>query len=213
MFRKLEFSDDGWLVAGSPPSFEPGTGRLVAHDILEHKLNERGTFEEELMALGRAIYVRLPYASMHDIQDTSIGIDIEEFYRERLVNNESLDLQNTKLVQVDEFATDAISAVFSYLEENRYRNDIPAEWRTIALKWMRRGYLDAMRRYKLHDQYEVSLMFKTLAGAFGVLWRGNGTFSLLAEECGTGRYNLTVNFQRGSARLAPEFAPQIVEYI
>lgn len=38
--------------------FDPTSGEVIAHDILEHQLGDDGSVEHELMALGASIYVR-----------------------------------------------------------------------------------------------------------------------------------------------------------
>lgn len=49
---------EGWLMIGAPSSFVPSSGVTIAHDILEHRRGDKGTCEEELMALGASLYIR-----------------------------------------------------------------------------------------------------------------------------------------------------------
>jgi len=53
-----EFGSYGWLIRGAPSTYFPILGMGVAHDILEHQPGDNGTVEEELMALGAALYIR-----------------------------------------------------------------------------------------------------------------------------------------------------------
>ena len=53
-----EFGSYGWLLRGAPSTYFPILGMGVAHDILEHQPGDNGTVEEELMALGAALYIR-----------------------------------------------------------------------------------------------------------------------------------------------------------
>ncbi len=60
-FRREEHEDygeDGWLLVGAPSTYVPLWGMGVAHDLLEHRRNDTGTVEEELLAFGAALYVR-----------------------------------------------------------------------------------------------------------------------------------------------------------
>lgn len=53
-----EYGHDGWLLEGSPSTYEPLSGMAVAHDLLEHKRDDDGSIEDEFMALGAMIHIR-----------------------------------------------------------------------------------------------------------------------------------------------------------
>ena len=53
-----EFGNQGWLLKGHP-TFDPVDARGVAHDLLEHAPNDRGSVLEEISALGAFAFVRI----------------------------------------------------------------------------------------------------------------------------------------------------------
>jgi hypothetical protein len=57
-FRTSHADQEGWLLAGAPLSYYPLGAMGVAHDILEHSPDDRGSALEEFMALGAALYIR-----------------------------------------------------------------------------------------------------------------------------------------------------------
>lgn len=53
-----DFGNAGWILPGVP-GYNAGDGLTVAHDTLEHRPNDNGTVEDELMALGALLWLRV----------------------------------------------------------------------------------------------------------------------------------------------------------
>lgn len=56
----VRFHDD-YAMAWMPnnhPTFDPGTGYVLAHDVLEHRPTDEDKIEVELMAIGAGVYVK-----------------------------------------------------------------------------------------------------------------------------------------------------------
>ena len=77
----LENDSDGDFQGWKPlfvDSFDPGTGYVAAHDVLEHAHGDTGTLEQEMMALGRFWWLRLDsgYADFHATIHFSKGFSL-----------------------------------------------------------------------------------------------------------------------------------------
>lgn len=141
---------------------DPLEGMAVAHDILEHFPNDRGSTEEELMALGASILVRDEenYFCQKGKRNPNPGHqmsgDIAEQVNYAMQRGETLCLRSPgRTVSCEDYIecyfTTAIDEAMS--ESGDRNNGRPDEWlrpdnHWKIRGWLRRGYRKACKRYK-----------------------------------------------------------------
>lgn len=151
-----EMGFSGFVVKGMDFT-DPGTGMTIAHDLLEHSPADRGTIEEELMALGAAMYVRgedyWNRSGSYTRMPENIASDFPMF-NEHFQNNfpeRDLLLSPGRTTKLDLYMEESIQETcFEVLKAFKNNDEkVPAWVRdTKALTgWFRRGYRKAVRRY------------------------------------------------------------------
>lgn len=178
-------------------SFNPGEGQLVAHDTLEHFLCD-GTIEDELMAIGAIHYIRADLGMLSDGEmfgkryDFDVqATDLIEAWRDSMrstvrpirspiaVDGHSLWSESDVATFRQRFIERAVRDYQSDAGGAQYAD--PEEWDAIpgacaaffdnGIKWIRRGYRMAERRFKQRvaslnthqEQHEAGELFWRIA--------------------------------------------------
>jgi hypothetical protein len=153
-----DFGSNGWLMVGAPDTYVPLSGMAVAHDLLEHRRNDQGTVEDELLAFGAVLYIRgeggywarkgSPYQPGYHLGG-EIGNDLGVKYGG--VENRIQDPGRTRPLEehVEEWIAEAIAEARSALKEccNDFTFKQVEEFLSRAVGWIRRGYRMALKRY------------------------------------------------------------------
>lgn len=166
---------EGYLPLWVPGSstFDPGTPRLMVHDMLEHRLCDKGLFHEELMAFGRVIALRIipQVGTLRDRPSIGgLGSELGDvWFREQESGNSLRIAHAPKTEPLSEpSAEETVQAVATEAMKSAWRQityDTPESWEVrptarlhaAFVGWMRVGYRDALRRYGPQDHgcYEV----------------------------------------------------------
>lgn len=177
-FKKAEHEDFGtygWLLEGAPSTYVPLSGMGIAHDVLEHLVGDTGTIEEELMALGAALYIRgdggywnKSYHSPGVHIGSDVGNDLAYKYG-GLENGINCPGRTYKLeAYVEEWIQNAIDEARKNIKDqldgwdlampkskiNAYLKNVPG--------WIRRGYRSALKRYKHCGSHKLTEVFNTI---------------------------------------------------
>lgn len=179
--RESRYGGDGWILQGAPDTFDPLSGMGVAHDLLEHKRNDDGSKEDELMALGAMLFVRgeggyfhlFPH---HPMASTDPGYqmsgDLERLWQgdehwEGACWDPVADPGRTHRLgeDVEAWIDSAVKYVREEIEYDtcfeRERARATAYLDAIP-GWLRKGYRYARRRYARCSAGELTHMFHTI---------------------------------------------------
>lgn len=133
------------------PTFDPGHGYVVAHDVLEHNPKDPDSIQTELMAIGAGAYVKGENKQMDWV--SSIGNDSYSFSQGKRISEPpfvaaEFDADTTKLF---DYAWLSFKAT-RMLEAPRIADaDIERQVRG----WWKVGYFAAKKRYKDISQTEL----------------------------------------------------------
>src|SRR5271170_2230117 len=169
-----EYGGLGWREKGKS-HFDPYQGLAVAHDCLEHFPNDRGTIEDEMMALGAGFHTRygMPY-NQHEWWENIQAdcVNLFQLYRYdgvafnsppenlcRKSRNQFIENQIDKLVEsLPEFLRG----------ENGYEHESPEDAERMDLyianftervgPWVRHGFRRAKRRWR-GEAYYIGAVF------------------------------------------------------
>lgn len=160
-----------------------GDGRLVAHDVLEHYVDNKGGAEGELMAMGCVIWGRVMSGTLHGnfylSKEEIIGSDIMAVLREVVYCNQTLkDPGRTYALRDDEYVEDVITKsianslkslkIETENDDHSYNDSIGMTDAEITYRvrgWLRKGARAADKKYlKRHglDCGNVSYLFDRL---------------------------------------------------
>lgn len=171
-----DFGTPGWLLSDAPSTYVPVTGAGVAHDILEHDPNDSGSIEEELMALGSALFLRgeggywtrsLSRVSPGRHVGSDIGNDLAIKY-EGVFNGIASPGRTYKLSdKVEVWIQEAVeSAREEILSHCAYESSVSLRMVKDYLRkvpgWVRRGYRRAARKYHHTNPWALSNMFELI---------------------------------------------------
>lgn len=137
----------GWIAENAPSNFEPGDGRVMAHDILEHlKSNETG-WEDELMALGAMIFIRGEHNGYFNADWSNI---VERELCECLgYLSGGMTLKQKKASRVSHIEDGidfALRGALFLMHEEIAHKEVDKE----SIKaWIRIGYRNARKKYKI----------------------------------------------------------------
>lgn len=142
-----EYGSNGWKLIGNPNA-DPLSGMAVAHDVLEHPPNGDMGVEDELMALGASIYVRVFTRNMHSL-GANVGSDLPDIMRHVWYEGMTLrDPGRTTATAIESEIDDALEVV---RKETEYDADLRSNWdaetEARIRGWMRKGYRAAIRRW------------------------------------------------------------------
>jgi len=170
-FRKTEHPEqgcDGWLLEGAPSTYEPLHGMGVAHDLLEHRANDDGSVEDELLALGAALYVRGEGGYWHQFTQShfdpgeNVAPDLARLATE-FGGLEGLHAPGgTRALgeQVEDWIAhalrDARSVLVDEYEQDHREVD---EYLTRVRGWLRKGYRESRRRWRACTSAELAYAF------------------------------------------------------
>lgn len=175
-----EYGFTGLILEEAPSSYYPLTGMGIAHDILEHFPKDEGTEEDELLALGAALYIRGNgnYWNQRIGPEEQLAPDFVTLYRTnpRLLSPG----RTTKLgAYVEEWITKNLERFEKELLSDW--EDVDASgvesWVSAARGWLRRGYRRAARRYKATDPYTLVSMFRYIEERANAFLKNNDGFS------------------------------------
>lgn len=174
-YHHPDTGDEGWIPANTTRNdlFTPGTGLTVAHDLLEHPRMDM-TMEDEMLAHGAMWFIRceqnrlVNYGRQQYRMNTDvIGSTMAEVLRE----NDYRDLEPCRRVrsyhlsELDANEEEILRLFVKYAEsegrsdsvyevsEDRTEEDVAqfrryvTAWGDTAMNWIRRGYLQAKRRW------------------------------------------------------------------
>lgn len=204
---------NGWLELNAPDNYNPGGGRVVAHDLLEHFPNTiDGRPEHEFMALGASLYIRGENGYFTNRgPDDAYSLDIAYTTLPGMADN-NLDLEPLRTYKLgEEYADDKIShsvrkGIKQYMKEWEYeQGDIdPAirlkvkRWcdsnQESMISWMRRGYRKAVERFGHHVMGQPGYVFKLVED------RVDSDLARMRFEEGT-RMKLSVNIDMSDVRV------------
>ena len=169
---------EGWLMIGAPSSFVPSSGVTIAHDILEHRRGDKGTCEEELMALGASLYVRGIGGFWKGNPGEVIADDIlnEVGLNYGAISN---GIQSHREIQLKDKEVEGwISAMNKEIEKtmsvenwwDQWGRDEPnteqvREYLDLVPDWLRAGFLGAQKRYAKSslDSHTLARMSRSIA--------------------------------------------------
>jgi hypothetical protein len=118
------------------PTFDPGSGFVVAHDVLEHRPDDRDCIEHELMAIGAGVYVKELDPSRG--WQNYIGKDAAAF-------QDGKQIPEPKAAPILEPEAERIFA--KGIEQFEYRAGVSDKSQRV-LGWWRLGYEACKRRYE-----------------------------------------------------------------
>ena len=170
-----EFGTLGFAPSWIPES-DPFTGFTVSHDILEHMPNEKyGAVEGEFMALGAMYWIRGESGWFHQINVyrsnlliETMSLDIPDIITRVVYGHQTFKiLRNTKKLDdyiEEDFKAIIVNGIRSLHVEDRLT---PQELSSVKIKdikismlsWMRKGYRQALKRYKGHCKYDMTHLF------------------------------------------------------
>lgn len=148
-----EYGSPGLAMVNRPWA-DPFGGMAAAHDMLEHFARDRGTVEEELMALGAALYVRRANTRWFDRASENIGSDFRDQsrYLGDSGRTELDDPGRTRASEIDSIVHDAVE--YAKLDASYDGDETPPllmdPERIVG--WFRKGYRKAKARYRGIDQ-------------------------------------------------------------
>ena len=174
-----EYGGDGWIPK-KMPKFNASQGLGVAHDAMEHFDVTAGTLEEEILAFGAMLYMRVEtgwfyqqsnyYRRAGDI----LGGDLAIFLRERWYQGEMLRSVKGRPRHLDECMEQELDTI---IEETRrqLRGELDEDWSqfqrdTIDVwnrlrQWMRQGYWQCKRRYRGASNHDLAYAFTEIRDA------------------------------------------------
>jgi hypothetical protein len=173
-----EYGEVGLAMVGRSWA-DPYAGMAVAHDILEHGIDDTGTQEEELMALGASFYVRNmgDYYRRNGQRDCSptanIAADMPEQVRimDEAGKQHWNDPGRVRLcnhhieMELLEFVIKTKELIRSEFDRI---SDVPPAFRqatefTKMKRWLRKGYHRAAKQYAALRPYQVCNLFEEIA--------------------------------------------------
>jgi len=170
--------------------FDPMDAMGMMHDMLEHRLCDRGHYHEELMAFGRIIALRGIPGHLQRGQamppGESLGTELAGIWADALEGRDQDLMPAPGTTPVADYAEKMINNVAKALIDNaesmahdRDQCFVPdAGFKRSARSWLRIGYLDALRRYGQQDHG----CYDTGAVAFGWAENHKREINNLAED-------------------------------
>jgi hypothetical protein len=167
-----EFGLPGWRQKGQP-GFDPLMGMAVAHDALEHFRDGDDSIEDELQALGAALYIRGNGGYwMNATPGVHIGSDLPEIIGHHVFEDMPMPPEPPRTKRLEDWAESEIDiAIQSATREWADRCDGEEQMQQArallarARGWFRIGYRRAQRRYKGTDCNQLSYLFKQIEEA------------------------------------------------
>ena len=146
---------------------DPLGGMAAAHDMLEHFARDRGTVEEELMALGASLHVRRANVRWFDRASDNIGSDFRDQsrYLADSGREELDDPGRTRATEIDSIVRDAVEYArkdWSYGSDDETPPLLMDAERIVG--WFRKGYRKAKARYRNIDEQALWYTFSRIEG-------------------------------------------------
>ena len=130
---------------------EPGGAMTLAHDLLEHFPNDKGTLEEELIAHGAMLHIRHPYywgGNTKTAEAIGGGFEfIDSYFRDTGASFRPCG--KTKPLS-DDLEYELESIYLAGLTSFDNNDQEVASWmndQEAVMGWLRKGYRKAVRRY------------------------------------------------------------------
>lgn len=167
---------EGWIPK-LQPEFDAMSGLGVAHDSMEHFNIAAGTLEEEFLAFGSMLYIRVESGWFHYNNNFSaaknMAGDLSRFIYDRWMN-EGEQLKPVKgrprhLDETLEYELNEIARETRRLIGEEFEYDTPesyAEFKAANInlsarikQWIRQGYWKAKRRYRDASTFDLAECF------------------------------------------------------
>jgi hypothetical protein len=167
-----EFGGEGWIMKGQP-DFNAGTGRMIAHDTLEHFAGRYDGITDEMLAFGSILYGRADGGWFNNTSNSNVAwhmsSDIGMMLRDMQYGDKEIKVAPpTRPLREDwleETIQDAMHRAVKQANDewgenedpNAFSNSMKEVDRMIA--WMRIGYRMARRRWHGCDAWSLSNLF------------------------------------------------------
>lgn len=177
--REFIFEDNG-LIPAEMENADPGSGRTVAHDILEHFCFQGDPVENELLALGALYLLRLESGAQRTNYELSLATllarNVMDVLRDLMENEDLQPPRRRRVVGRAELPCDvvlpAVGQAFAGLDQAMF--DEPSwsaerKQQLVAHKagfedWLLAGYKRAVQRFAQSDAFTVgSHLFEEVA--------------------------------------------------
>lgn len=171
-----EYGGEGWIPK-LMPHFNASQGLGVAHDAMEHFNVAAGTLEEEILAFGSMLYMRVEtgwfyqQGSYHRA-GTVLGGDIARFLCDRWQAGEMLRMAKGRPRHLEDDMEEELDSIIDETRRQLRGELDDADWRqfqrdTIDVwnrlrRWMRRGYWMAKRRYRGASNHDLAYAFSEI---------------------------------------------------
>lgn len=174
-----EYGGDGWIPK-KMPKFNASQGLGVAHDAMEHFDVTAGTLEEEILAFGAMLYMRVETGWFYQQGNyhragTILGGDLANFLRERWYQGEMLRSVKGRPRHLDECMEDELDTIIDETRRQLRGELDDADWRqfqrdTIDVwnrlrRWMRQGYWQCKCRYRGASNHDLAYAFTEIRDA------------------------------------------------
>lgn len=161
---------DGWCLQ-SRPDFKPSLGFVVAHDTLEHTNDRLAGFEDELMAMGRACWIRRDTLRSPNLASRPeiITADICELWVKHCEDGVSRPL-DCYCTEVDGYIEEVICGLQTYRPYNQYsiqRHQNMLDQLSHVRLWLQKGAADAQQRYGVCGIHAVRTAMIDISEHFG----------------------------------------------
>lgn len=166
-----EYGMNGWLMVGAPNTYVPLSGMAVAHDMLEHRRNDQGTVEDELLAFGATFHIRgeggywdrkgSVYPPGHHL-GSEIARDLGVKYGGIELGIQDPGRTRALEEHVEEWIADAIRVARAELKEEECHDFTfkqVEEYLSRVVGWIRRGYRMSMKRYHGIPVYNLAYLY------------------------------------------------------
>ena len=174
--------DDSYGMTGWVPDFIPNANVSsdfgLVHDVMEHLGEQRGTFEDEIRALGAMIYTRILGGYFYRgytfrTQEEMMLLEVTELVNQMAWVRSSKLLKEAPPTKV---YNEDLSWLFSEIKamSRKHFKDEIAEAITLsnykenilrAIGWLRLGFVQARSRYYHANPYEVEGLFQEIKTA------------------------------------------------
>ena len=198
-----EYGGDGWIPK-LMPKFNASQGLGVAHDTMEHFDVTAGTLEEEILAFGSMLYLRVEtgwfyqQGSYHTPAST-LGGDLARFLSDRWHAGEMLKKVTGRPRHLDDDMEHELAEIIretkrhlkSELEEadwRQFKYDTIDVWNRVT-RWMRQGYWRSVKRFDGASNHELAYCFTTIRDTVDKI-----KFPDLGEEL-----HVSIHIERGRA--------------
>jgi hypothetical protein len=174
-----EYGGDGWIPK-IMPKFNASQGLGVAHDAMEHFNVAAGTLEEEILAFGAMLYMRVEtgwFCQQGSYQRAGniLGGDLARFLSDhwhqggmlRMVKGRPRHLEDDMEEELDSVIEETRRQLRGELGDDdwhQFQRDTIDVWNRLR-RWMRQGYWQCKRRYRGASNHDLAYAFTQIRDA------------------------------------------------